>query len=298
MGYYRWKDKIYALPYDHGPSILGYNKKMFDEQGVAYPDESWTFDTLLEKAVSFTKDGESWGFSGSPKGWLLEPSYLMPWGGKLFNDDETECLITMPESVAALQWWVDLRLKNKVAPTPAQSEVLATAGGNFVSGKVAMTTVAPWDAPTWNALADFEWDVAPWPKGPVARTTAGLGSGYGITKDTKHPEEAWAFLRWMTSSEGLAFVWSSTGASTPPRKSAFDIYFSAAGVAKHAQYFLDAMNDYMEVARPLSPNGPEFESIRNREMDLINEGLKSVEQGCADMKTDGDPILAKNSKNA
>lgn len=296
MGYYQWNGKTYVLPYDHGPELLGYNKKMFDEQGVAYPDETWTFDMLLEKAVAFTKEGESWGFSGMPRSWLLEPMYLMPWGGKLLNDDETECLITMPESVAALQWWVDLRLKHKAVPNAAQSEVLATAGGDFVSGKVAMTTVAPWTAPTWNALANFEWDVAPWPKGPVARTTAGLGSGYGITKDTKHSKEAWEFLRWMTSSEGLAFVWSSTGASTPPRKSVFDVYFSAPGVAKHAKYFLDAMNDYMKIGRPVSPHGAEFTAIRDREMDLINQGLKPVEQACADMKVDGDPILAKNAE--
>lgn len=296
MPYYQWDGKTYALPYDHGPIILGYNKTMFDEAGVDYPDETWTNETLLEKALLFTEEGESWGFSGMPRSWLLEPSYLTPFGGKLFNDDETECLITMPESIAALQWWVDMRFEHGVIPSAAQSEVLATAGGDFVSGKVAMTTVAPWTAPTWNALANFDWDVAPWPAGPVTQSTAGLGSGYGVTKDTEHPQEAWEWLRWMTSSEGLSFVWAATGASTPPRKSVFDVYFSAPGIAGNAQAFLDAMDTYMAVGRPVSPFGAEFTAIRNRELDLINQGLKSVEEGCADMKADGDPILAKNTE--
>ena len=193
MPYYMMDGKTYAAPYDHGPSILGYNKNMFDEFGVDYPDETWTMDTLLETAKTFTTE-ETWGYTGLPADWLIEPQYLMPWGGLLFNDDETECMITMPESIEALQWWVDMRFEHEVTPMPAQSEVLAAAGGDFVSGRVAMTNTEPWFAPTYNALANFNWDVAPWPKGPVTLSTSGLGSGYGTTRDTEHPDEAWLWL--------------------------------------------------------------------------------------------------------
>jgi len=34
MEYYQREKKTYALPYDHGPEILGYNKTLFDEKGV------------------------------------------------------------------------------------------------------------------------------------------------------------------------------------------------------------------------------------------------------------------------
>lgn len=294
MPYYQREGMTYAAPYDHGPVIIAYNKDMFDEFGVDYPEETWTMDTLLETAKTFTTE-ETWGYTGMPGDWLLEPQYLMPWGGLLFNEDETECLITMPESIEALQWWVDMRFKHEVVPTPAASEVLATAGGDFVSGKVAMTRSAPWNAPTYNALAKFDWDVAPWPKGPVMHKTSGLGSGYGTTRDTEHPEEAWLWLDWMTSKEGLSFVWAASGGSTPPRKSVFDVYLTAPGVAEHAQFFLDAMNDYMGIGRPISPFGAEFTSIRDREMDLMLTGIKSVEEAAADMKADGDPILAQNA---
>ncbi len=294
MGYYRWDGKTFALPYDHGPINLGFNKTLFEERGIATPTDDWTFDDLRAAAVTFAQEEDTWGFSGMPRSWLLEPSYLTPWGASLFNEDETECTIDSEEAIAALQWWVDLRFVDEAIPNSAQSEVLATAGGDFVSGKVAMTTVAPWTAPTWNALADFEWDVAAWPAGPVTRSTAGLGSGYGITKDTEHPEAAWEWLAWMTSAEGLAFVWAASGASTPPRKSVFDVYFSAPGIAPNSQAFLDAMDNYMQIGRPVSPYGAEFTAIRNREMDLINNGLKPVAEAVADMKKDGDPILAKN----
>jgi len=54
------------------------------------------------------------------------------------------------------------------------------------------------------------------------------------------------------------------------------------------------MEEYMVLGRPFSPAGPEFESIMSREIDLINLGLKSAEEACADIKADGDPILAQN----
>ena len=40
--------KLYAVPKDKDTVGLVYNKEMFDAAGVAYPDDSWTWDTLCE----------------------------------------------------------------------------------------------------------------------------------------------------------------------------------------------------------------------------------------------------------
>ena len=61
---YRYEGNLRAIPYDHGPVILGYNKTMFDEAGMDYPAEDWTMDDLHEAAVKLSKPGEQWGFSG------------------------------------------------------------------------------------------------------------------------------------------------------------------------------------------------------------------------------------------
>ena len=37
---------LYAVPKDKDTVGLVYNKEMFDAAGVAYPDESWTWDDL------------------------------------------------------------------------------------------------------------------------------------------------------------------------------------------------------------------------------------------------------------
>ena len=60
-GLYQLDGKVYAIPKDYDTIGLWYNKTMFDEAGIDYPDESWTWDTFAEAAgkrtgiiISFT----------------------------------------------------------------------------------------------------------------------------------------------------------------------------------------------------------------------------------------------------
>ena len=39
---------LYAVPKDKDTVGLVYNKEMFDAAGVSYPDDTWTWDTLVE----------------------------------------------------------------------------------------------------------------------------------------------------------------------------------------------------------------------------------------------------------
>ena len=44
----------YALPRNYVASLLYYNKNAFDKAGIAYPDESWDWNRLLEVAKKLT----------------------------------------------------------------------------------------------------------------------------------------------------------------------------------------------------------------------------------------------------
>ncbi|ETJ29197.1 ABC transporter, substrate-binding protein, partial [human gut metagenome] len=44
---YKSDGKNYAIPKDYDTVGLWYNKTLFDEAGISYPDETWTWDTLL-----------------------------------------------------------------------------------------------------------------------------------------------------------------------------------------------------------------------------------------------------------
>ena len=52
---YTYDGKVYGIPKDIDTIALWYNKTMFDEAGVDYPDETWTWDTVVENAKNLTK---------------------------------------------------------------------------------------------------------------------------------------------------------------------------------------------------------------------------------------------------
>lgn len=52
---YNYNGKQYAVPKDIDTIALWYNKKMFDEAGLKYPDESWTWDDFKNACAKLTK---------------------------------------------------------------------------------------------------------------------------------------------------------------------------------------------------------------------------------------------------
>ena len=47
---YQYDGKTYAIPKDYDTIALWYNKKMFDEANIAYPDDTWTWNDFADAA--------------------------------------------------------------------------------------------------------------------------------------------------------------------------------------------------------------------------------------------------------
>lgn len=290
---YKFQDKVHAIPYDHGPIILGYNKDAFDAAGIAYPDATWTTDTLLETAKALTKENQ-WGFTGYGDIVTLGNEYgialVGPWGGQVMDETETKILLDSPESIAALQWWADLIHVHKVSPMPAEAD--AVPAGLVLSGMAAMFALASWGTPDMHQSAAFAWDVAPWPKGPTAQVTGSFGSGFAITRDSKSPEGAWTYLREYLSVEGMEFMWGSSGRGSPARKEAYQSWMDSDIAPDNAQFYLEALDTYAVTGRPYQTlAGGEILDIFNRNTDLIQTGDMPVEEGVAAIIAEGTPVL-------
>ncbi len=298
---YRYKGEHYAIPYDHGPLILGYNKKIFDEAKIPYPKDTMTFEELLDLAKRLTKPGQQWGFQGlpiSPNVFLI--TWTGGWGGeviKVENDVEVGTLINDPRNIEALEWWAAMLHKHKVAPTPA--EMQAIQGGPWLAGRVAMATTASWNTPTYNKFGAFgkgNWDVVPWPKGPARQITGSFGSGFGITRDSKYPDAAWTYLREYLSKEGQEFMWGRTGRGSVSRKSAYQSWMDSPEAPPSVKYFKEAMEKYAVIGRPISAVANRVIDIINREIDQVMNGQKSAKDAVAEIQRQADPILAENLK--
>ncbi len=94
---YQYEGKIYAIPKDVDTIALWYNRTLFDDAGLAYPDENWTWDDYYDAAVKLTKaDGSQYGTAMSPTnnqdGWM---NMVYSMGGKVISEDKKSSGLTI-----------------------------------------------------------------------------------------------------------------------------------------------------------------------------------------------------------
>jgi multiple sugar transport system substrate-binding protein len=202
-----FKGKIYSLAWICHPGRVGcyYNKTLLEEAGVDLPPEDgeWDYDDLVEKAKALTADTtgdgkiDQFGFLPVTVIWGVL-NWIRGFGGEIFSEDGNKCVMDSPETMEAIQFLYDLYHTHKVAPTPEQ-----VIDRMFETGKMAMYQSGYWGISARARVGDrFEMGCAPLPKGP-----AGVpGSMYEfdpicIYSNTKHPDEAFEFVKWMANQE-------------------------------------------------------------------------------------------------
>jgi multiple sugar transport system substrate-binding protein len=287
MPAYRWQDETYAFPYDLSTMCLMYNKNLFDEAGVAYPTESWTWDQFLDACQKLTKDA-----SGSGRvdqwGWLL-PDFaqwtidvpLSTNGASWFNEDDTVCTLDTPEAIETIQWLADLRLKHAVVPTIAeQGDVplfeTGRAGmtwGNPEAVQVITSRVGP---PREND--NFLWDVALFPR-KVQDGNAVAGGSFAIGQTTEHAEEAWKFVKFYTSAPILEQMVGIPSRGIPGRASIAQSMITDAN-PEHQHFFLDVL-DY--ASPTFIPTYQQATAIMKKYLDSIFLGEDTAANLCPKM---------------
>lgn len=299
---YRANGKLYGLPYDHGSYMLWYNQDMFDQAGVEAPSANWTLDDMRAAMVKLTKPGQQWGGAGGfvlQAGPSLQGSFLKPFGGALVNDAETATEVDSPKSIQAMQWWADLRLKDKVVPMPEDLVGGAAGIGDiFSTGRAALDIEGAWIMPTLNQQAKFNWNVAPFPKGPAGQVTSSMGSGYLMTKDTKNPDQAWNYLGDFMSKDKdmLEYQLAISARGTPARKSVWPALEKSSSVPSRVkmQIIYDALNKYSVLGRPVSPPTPKIYDALTKQFDLLWLRQKTVPEIAQATQIQITPLLAEN----
>ncbi|HXF62713.1 MAG TPA: sugar ABC transporter substrate-binding protein, partial [Caldilineaceae bacterium] len=210
---YRWAEgdfdsggeegSMYGLPSDAQSQIIAYNKTMFDEAGVPYPTDDWTWDDLVEMGKAITNPDENkWGMQVISPWIITKGNFLFSAGGANHTPDFRQSLVDSQESIEVWKWNWDLIYTHQIAPPPgAQAQT-----NPFMSGQVAMVVDGVWWIADFANITDFEWDVALFPKHPNTgrRTTSLESDGWWIFKATQQPDLAWSLLQYLANEEGQA----------------------------------------------------------------------------------------------
>lgn len=296
---FSYDGKIYGFPRDNDTTVLYYNKDLFDDAGVAYPDETWTWDEFLEAAKALTvRDARG---RVVQYGVVLESNkyfnFLHQNGADMFDDplNPTRFTLDDPKAIEALQFMADLINEHQVAPSFAQMLQLGSSTELFQTGRVAMAMTNAARIPTFQQ-APFEWGVAPLPAGRAGiRANTMGGAGYVISANTKHPEEAWTFLKFLAGEEGQA-IFAKTGVAVPAYRS-----------EKTRQAFVNALPDGLgDVFLAETEHGklpPMFDgwvelntTVVSPALDLLFIGEATAEEVILGMKAEVEEFLAKRGQ--
>jgi multiple sugar transport system substrate-binding protein len=207
---FRFEDgRYYQLPWKTNPVMMFYNIKMLAAAGITKPPR--TYSEYLADAQVVTKDTNG---DGQMDIWMGErdirpiwwqrmlfdyfPFYLGASGGKMLF---TNGVATFDNAISdeVFQFFETCYAKHYFPRTFFQG------GDPFLLQRKATHFAGPWEIPTIRRYAsDLDFDVAPLPvpddhTGPVY--TTGDFKNISIFKTTKHPKEAWEFVKFLISSE-------------------------------------------------------------------------------------------------
>ena len=210
-----WKGKLYAVPRDVSNLVIYYNKEIFKSANLSYPKENWTMDEFLHIAKILTKRPNVFGISFEEDSLFYLP-YLMSEGGGILSDDLSREIIEDSSSQSGLKFYDNLRKKYHVAPTKSES-ASATMAQMFLQGKLAMHLSGRWLVPKYREEAVFEWDIVPFPKGASGSIVPLDASGWAISKNSKHKQDAFRLIKFLSSKTSIEKL-AESGLIVPARK--------------------------------------------------------------------------------
>jgi multiple sugar transport system substrate-binding protein len=292
-----WRGTLYSMPMEATGIALLCNRELFRNAGLDPDRPPATWQELREYAKKLTldRDGdgryEQVGFfvpvfpaSGPYGDWMVWQFYpfLFQAGGDVIAKDQTRVLYDSDAGIRALSLWKGIYNDLNLRIFTIDYEVA------FASKQLAMALDGPWNLPRWRKIQGLDWSISPLPAGPAKRATIVGGEYLAIFRQSKHPKEAWTFVRWMTRPDIQAF-WSMKSGYLPIRK--------AVSENKEYKEFLDqnkplkAYVDQLQVAQAPSPI--DFHGLRISRH--LAEAIEKATLGKADPKSVLDEAAAKSN---
>jgi multiple sugar transport system substrate-binding protein len=207
-------DKIVGVPALVDNLAIVYNKKLFQEAGVAPPSPTWTWDDFRAAAKQLTDPAKK------QYGWLIPAdgsedtvwhfdAMLWEAGGDILSADNTQAAFNSDAGVKALTMLQEMAVTD-------HSVYLDTTNSNGTklmnSGKVAMMVTGPWDL---SSLPDIDYGVQVMPafagSGAGHQSIAGPDNWVVFDNGSARRQAAVDFVQWLTAAEQVHTTSLATG---------------------------------------------------------------------------------------
>lgn len=279
-----YQGKLMAVPEELAIVALAYNKDLFDEFGVAYPTNDWTWNDIVAAATKLTgttKDGrQSYGIYSVNNAQEWWGNLVKENGGSFLTPDMKQGALNSPEAVEAIQFAIDLIYKQKVSPTPQGVSSLPgyieSGGSPFMTGLVAMKFQGNYELGVLLQNQSLHWDVVTMPKqkikGGLAWTQAWV-----MYESTPHPDEAWKFIEFMLSEKASQIIAATPNkGQCPPLKAvAYEPPYGAPP-PEHMKNFLDTYQYGQDFE--YHPAWFEYQTAYSKALDAVFAGSAPVKE--------------------
>lgn len=222
----RYEGRLYRLPYRTDIAMLYYRTDLLEQAGLKPPE---TFSELINASKTIQeKDQADWGFLWQGRQYeglstvfleVLEGS-----GGYWVNPQTREVGLDQPQAIDALKFLVST-VQQRVSPPGVNTYIEEDARRLYQSGAAVFMRNWPY---AWDLLNGEDSPI----RGKVgikpmvhAQNQQGTGTlggwGWGISSMSRHPNEAWKLVQYLTSSDVQKKL-VVAGAYLPSRRALYD----------------------------------------------------------------------------
>jgi sn-glycerol 3-phosphate transport system substrate-binding protein len=315
--YYTLKDKLWAMPFSSGVTLLFYNKVTFREVGLDPEKPPKDLEEVRQYSEKILKRDSSGQVvrSGIALDVLDWPERMVAEHGDLFVDNEngrdgraTKVLFDDDTLRWFFQWWhdmVDSGLAFNVGRNPTFADGLLA----MVSDRAAMTFSfssalgSVVEALEKGAAGGVEFGVSALP-GVPGGTGIPLPFGRALwilnLRPEREQEAAWKFIKWLMEPEQQA-EWFAGSGYLPVSHSAVDLPAAKDIVAKYPLYQvpLDLYAKSPSTAAALGPLLGPFRQVRetlDQAVEAMLSGAKEPDQALKDAAQESDRIIEEYNK--
>lgn len=288
---YTYEGKNYGVPKDYDTIGLWYNKEIFDNAGVPYPDQTWTWEKVVEAAQQLNDPANNiYGFGAPLKDQEGYYNTILAAGGYVISDDAQKSGFDLEETKAGIAFLSDFVNKYQVSPTLSQYNENPNMT-MFENGMVAMQFGGSWRQASIakNELIADKAGVTYMPIGPSGKNTCVVhGLSNAGAASTKHPAETKKFLAFL-GSERAAEIQAETGTVLPAFNGAAEKW-----VASNEKVNLQVFVDMVESTAPFpaSKDTAVWAAKVTENLTKVWQGDMSVENACNTIAIEMNAALA------
>ena len=299
-------DKVYGVPNEINVYALNYNKKLFEEAGIAGPPKTW--DELKDAAAKLTDASagrQGFGMINSWAAGVVHPfsSLLISNGGQLIADGKPQ--LDSKQALETFQLYETLIKSGSSVAAMGTADANTTGPflDNFVSGKTGMIIMANWwESALKGGMGEAFENIgtAPIPVGPSGDSARSISYSWQTVvnagAEPAQQKAAWDFLAWLNGpasgkngASAMADILQSMGI-LPSRTSDVEAYKDALG-----RPFLEGYVSTLANAQgfPIVLGGQEFSEALQQVIEQLQYGQITAQEAQANAQADAASILER-----